>query len=78
MPPKMLFQKMAGKWEGACRTWFQPGELADESEVNGEITEVLDGRFLRHTYRSTIQGKPWRGEEMIAYNSITKHYRRGR
>ena len=50
MSPKVLFQKLAGKWEGTCRTWFEPGKLADESMVTGEITEVLDGRFLRHAY----------------------------
>jgi len=74
MPQKMLFEKMAGKWEGSCRTWFEPGKLADESKVTGEIIKVLDGRFLRHTYESTIQGKTRRGEEMIAFNSKTKNF----
>jgi Protein of unknown function (DUF1579) len=74
MPQKVLFQKMAGNWEGNCRTWFEPGKLADESMVTGEITEVLDARFLRHTYKGTIQGKPRRGEEMIGFHSITKKF----
>lgn len=74
MSQTALFQKMVGKWEGTCRTWFEPGKLADESTVTGEITEVLDGRFLRHTYKGTIQGKPRRGEEMIGFNSITKTF----
>lgn len=74
MPQNALFEKMTGKWEGPCRTWFEPGKLADESKVTGEITEALDGRFLRHTYEGTIQGRPRRGEEMIAFNSITKSF----
>ena len=74
MSGKMLFDKMLGRWKGNCRTWFEPGKLADESEVTGEITEVLDGRFLRHTYEGMIQGKPRRGEEMIGFNSITKTF----
>ena len=74
MPPNLLFEKMIGKWEGSCRTWFEPGKLADESKVTGDITEVLDGRFLRHTYKSMIKGRPRRGEEMIAFNSITKSF----
>jgi Protein of unknown function (DUF1579) len=74
MPPKELFRRLAGKWEGDCRTWFQPGKLADESKVTGEITQVLDGRFLRHTYQGTMQGKPRHGEEMIGFNSITKKF----
>lgn len=74
MSQKVLFEKMIGKWEGNCRTWFEPDKLADESKVFGEITQVLDGRFLRHTYEGMIQGKPRRGEEMIAFNSITKTF----
>jgi hypothetical protein len=69
-----LFQNLIGKWEGICRTWFEPGKLSDESKVTGHIVEVLNGRFLRHTYESTIQGKPRRGEEMIAFNSITNTF----
>ena len=74
MSQKTLFEKMIGGWEGNCRTWFEPGKLADESKVTGEITGALDGRFLRHTYESTIQGKQRRGEDMIAFNSITKTF----
>ena len=72
MSQKELFKKLIGKWEGNSRTWFEPGKLADESKVTGEFVEVLDGRFVRHTYEGTIQGKPRRGEELIAFNSMTK------
>lgn len=74
MSQRLLFEKMMGRWEGNCRTWFEPGKLADESKVTGEITGVLDGRFLRHTYEGMIQGKRRRGEDMIAFNSITKTF----
>jgi hypothetical protein len=72
MSQKEFLKKLIGKWEGNCRTWFEPGKLADESRVTGEFVEVFDGRFVRHTYKGTIQGKPRRGEELIAFNSITK------
>ena len=67
----VLFEKLTGEWGGTCRTWFQPGKLADESNVTGHIAAILDGRFLRHTYEGTVQGKPRHGEEMIGFNSIT-------
>jgi hypothetical protein len=35
---------------------------------------LLDGRFLRHEYEGTMQGKPRRGEETIAFNSVTKRF----
>lgn len=74
MSAKALFERMMGKWGGKCRTWFEPGQLADESNMTGDIMEVLDGRFLRHTYESTIEGKMRHGEELIAFNSVTKTY----
>lgn len=74
MSQRVLFEKMIGRWEGTCRTWFEPGKLGDESKVTGEITGVLDGRFLRHTYEGMIQGKQRHGEDIIAFNSMTKTF----
>jgi len=37
-----LFDAMIGRWEGTCRTWFEPGKLSDESTVTGEITPVFE------------------------------------
>jgi hypothetical protein len=74
MPQKELFKTLIGKWEGTSRTWFEPGKLADESKVTGEFVDVLDGRFVRHTYEGTIRGKLRRGEELIAFNSMTKSF----
>lgn len=72
MTPTELFEKLAGRWEGTCRTWFEPGKLADESKVVGEFRPVLEGRFVRHTYEGSMQGKPRRGEELLAFNAMTK------
>lgn len=71
---KDLFKKLVGKWEGNCKTWFEPEKLADESKVQGEFTELLDGRFLRHTYTGSMLGKPRHGEETIGGNSLGKAY----
>jgi len=74
MSHKALFEKLVGRWEGTCRTWFEPDELADESTVTGTLEAVLEGRFLRHTYTGTIQGKPRQGEELLAFNSVSKRF----
>jgi hypothetical protein len=65
---------IVGEWAGTCRTWFEPGVLADESPVAGEVRPLLGGRFYRHTYEGTIQGKPRRGEETITWNSLTGRF----
>ncbi len=74
-PQEQAFlESLAGDWEGTCRTWFRPGELADESKVKGVFEFILDGRFLRHTYTGELQGKPRTGEETIAFNSVKKKF----
>ncbi len=74
MPGKKVLAKLIGHWKGNCRTWFEPGKLADESDVVGEFADVLGGRFVRHTYEGTIRGKPRHGEELLAFNSVTKSF----
>jgi len=64
-----FLESLVGNWEGDCRTWFRPGELADESTVEGTFELILGGRFLRHTYQGKIQGKARSGEETIAFYS---------
>jgi hypothetical protein len=69
-----VLKSLVGSWEGTCRTWFEPGKLADESKINGTIRPVLDGRFIRHEYEGTILGKPRHGEETIAFNTVTQRF----
>ncbi|MEM8668473.1 MAG: DUF1579 domain-containing protein [Planctomycetota bacterium] len=72
--PKKQLALMVGSWQGICRTWFRPDELADESDVSGELALILGDRLLRHTYMGAMQGKPRRGEETIAFNSVAKSF----
>lgn len=69
-----LLKSLEGRWEGSVQTWFEPGKLADESEVTGEFRRLSGGPLLRHTYDSKIQGKPRRGEETIARNGVTGRF----
>ena len=74
MPYKFLFPRMIGKWQGTCRTWFEPGKLADESAVAGEINAGLNDRYLRHIYQGAMEGKPRSGEELIAFHTAENLY----
>ena len=65
---------LVGRWEGQCKTWFQPGQLADESSVKGKCEPVFGERFVRHTYIGEMMGKPRSGEETIAFNPVEKEY----
>lgn len=70
----LFLQKLVGKWEGSSRTWFEPGKLADDSRLAGEFAPVFGGLFVRHTYTGTMQGKPRQGEELLAFNTVTRQF----
>lgn len=72
--PPEIFSKLIGTWSGVCRTWFEPDKLADESSIHGEIQSVFDGKFVRHQYESQIQDKPRKGDDLLAFNSVTKRF----
>ena len=72
--PEKFLEKCVGKWQGTVKTWFEPGKLADESNVSGEIVSLLKGNFIRHTYEGTMKGKPRNGEETLAMNGVTKKF----
>jgi Protein of unknown function (DUF1579) len=74
MSHSAIFEQMLGKWQGTCRTWFEPDKIADESAVAGEFTPLLGGKLLRHTYTGAMQGKPRHGEELIVFNTIGERF----
>lgn len=59
---------LEGVWQGNTRTWFEPGKLADESPVQGNIRPVLDGRFMMHEYKGSLQGKSFEGIALYGYD----------
>ncbi len=69
--PDPFLATLIGRWSGRCKTWFQPGMLADESAVDGEFTALLGGAIVRHAYRGSMQGQPRHGEETIARDALS-------
>ena len=69
-----LLTTLIGSWRGICRTWYEPDQLADESEVVGTFEPILGGLFVRHTYLGTINGRERRGDETLVLNAVTNTY----
>ncbi len=67
-------KSVIGNWEGTCKTWFEPGKLADESSIKGEFKTVLGGPFVRHIYEGSMKGKPRAGEETIVFDALNNKF----
>ncbi|MEW4490365.1 DUF1579 family protein [Thalassoglobus sp. JC818] len=64
------FDRLCGSWTGSCRTWFEPGQLADESPIQGHFEKTIGGNFLRHHYTGQIRNSPRVGEELFVFNPV--------
>lgn len=60
--------RMAGRWEGATKVWFEPGDPADTSPQSGVIRLLGGGRWLLHEYEGAFRGKPQQGVALLAFH----------
>ena len=66
--PHAFLASLEGTWRGTARTWFDPGNLADTSSVEGTFRTVLGGRFTVHEYRGTLVGHDLHGIAFHGYD----------
>ncbi len=74
MSHRSLFRKIIGQWQDQFCTWLEPGKPADQSPVTGQIVAVLGSHMLRHTHRGEFQAEPRIGDELLAFDAVTKTY----
>ncbi len=72
--PHRELARLEGRWHGMTKTYFEPNVLADESPWTGTIVPVLDGRFMKHEYSGSLQGKPLTGIAIYGYNVAARRY----
>jgi hypothetical protein len=66
---------LVGEWEGTVRTWFEPGQLADESPIRARIRSLVPGSeehpgggFVLYEYNGTMQGEPIQGVAIVGWD----------
>ena len=72
--PLAILQSFAGQWEGSTKTWFEPGNLGDESPWQGKIESILGNRYLQYSYVGSMQGEGFEGIALVGYNGMTEQF----
>jgi hypothetical protein len=72
--PHHQLQKLAGKWEGVAKTWFEPTTVHDASPVQATIRPVLDGMYMLQEYTGSFEGKPIQGLALYGYNLMLQRF----
>src|SRR5687767_13942349 len=58
---------LAGAWGGIARTYLDPAKPPVESKFAGTAKLLLGGRFLRFTYKTSLDRNPIAGELTLAF-----------
>ncbi|HTN47044.1 MAG TPA: DUF1579 domain-containing protein [Flavipsychrobacter sp.] len=66
--------KLAGKWKGTTKVWFEPEVLGDESPAEGTMRCVLGERFILHEYKGSLQGSPLEGIAIYGFSLTTEKF----
>lgn len=69
-----FLQSLVGNWKGTVQTWFDPGQLSDDSAVHSKFELIGNGSFLRQNDIGSMQGKPRSGETTIVFNHVSGKY----
>jgi hypothetical protein len=72
--PHDLLARLAGRWRGTARVWFEPGNPVDESPVEGVMRLRPGGRFFEWSYTGSMQGKPLEGFLLVAYHGARRRW----
>ena len=72
--PHSLLLAMVGTWRGSSKVWFGPGEPHDVAEIEGTLKPLMDGRFVMHEYRSSMEGKPLEGLCILGYSNANAQW----
>ena len=66
--PHARLTPAVGSWAGTARLWLEPGTLAAEDAVTGEVTSVAAGRWVRHDYATRIDGTEHTGSALLGFH----------
>jgi uncharacterized protein DUF1579 len=72
--PHQLLAQIVGGWIGKTRTWLEPEGVPMESQTQGSVQLILEGRFALYLYQTSIDGEPQHGLFTFGYNTTLDRY----
>jgi len=64
-----------GHWSGTCTQWMAPGTEPMKSEVTCDMSNFLDGRFVKCEYSGEIPGMgPFHGIGFNGFDNVAQKY----
>jgi hypothetical protein len=72
--PHHFLAQLVGGWVGRTRTWLEPEGVPIQSQTQGSIQLILEGRFALYLYQSAMDGEAQHGLFTFGYNTTLDRY----
>ena len=72
--PHHFLAQLVGAWAGKTRTWREPEGIPSESQTQGSIQLILEGRFALYLYQSAIDGELQHGLFTFGFNTTLNRF----
>jgi hypothetical protein len=69
-----FLKKQVGEWEVISKMWERPGREPVITKGPGTGEMIMGGRYLKMTYKGTMDGMPFEGMSIYAYDNHLKQY----
>jgi hypothetical protein len=63
-----------GTWEQTVKMWMAPDAPPTVNTAEATYEWMLDGRFLKGTYKGEFNGMPFEGQDITGYDNFRKEY----
>ena len=69
-----VLKAFEGDWVVTNKSWMKPDEKPMESSGTASMEWILDGRFLKQSFKGNWAGESFKGMGLIGYDKIKKEY----
>lgn len=64
----------AGRFSVATKFWMEPGMPPMEAPATSSIEMIMDGRYMRESFKMDFMGMPFEGQFLLGFNNATGEY----
>lgn len=69
-----LLKKYMGDWNVEVKSWMKPGAEPMISQATQKNELILNGRYLKGTFKGMMMGQTYEGIELIGYDQFKEKY----
>ena len=73
-PNHKYLEFFAGEWDAVGKMWMMPGTPPIELKQEMKAKMLMDGRYLKYSFKGNFNGMPFEGMDITGYDNFEKKF----